>query len=122
MIQGLTKLAIGDVTFETLALNAGTFQPAGTIIYRVLWVAAGGQADQSIILKDTDDAGISVPLNNKDSGQKNFNGFAEGTIQGSFTHQGGMNGAYINNQIYLSLDGASSSGNEVIFALMQVTD
>ena len=115
-------MAIGDITFTTLDANAETYQPAGTIIYRVLWIASGGQASQSILLKDTGDAAMQVPLNNSDGGQQHFNGVGSGTIQGSFTNQPGLNGLYINNQIYLSLDGASSANNEVIFTLIQVTD
>ena len=115
-------MALGDITFQTLDTDNENYQPSGDLIYRVVWVACGGQNNQAVRMKDTADSNIEVFLYNKDSGQEQFNGFGSGTIQGSFTFQAGINGLYISNQFYLNLSGASDSGNEVIFTLLEVAN
>ena len=115
-------MGVGDITAQQLTTDNEDYQPSGTITYRILWVAAGGQTNQTVRLKDTDGSGVHVHLYKKDSGVATYNGFQSGSAEGSPITPAGVFGMYINNQYFLNLSGASDSGNAVIFWLLQVSD
>lgn len=114
-------MAIGDISAQQLTTDNEDYQPSGTITYRILWVAAGGETNQTVRLKDTDGSGVHVHLYQKDASVKTYNGFQSGSTNTIDTTAGGF-GMYINNQYFLNLSGASTSGNAVIFWLLQVSD
>lgn len=119
--SGAYIIANGDLTAVSVDSDNDDYQPSGSIIYRVVWVACGGQTNQALRMKDTSDTNMEVFLYKKDNGFAQYNNLSTG-CQGDTDLGGAAAGIYINNQYYLNLSGSSDSGNEVIIWLLQVAE
>ena len=112
-------MSVGSLSFVVLSADNEDYQPASDIIYRVLWINQGGQTNQTIRIKDTDDSGIENHTYKKDNSYASYNAFYLGQDVADIGGTYGM-GLYISNQYYLNLSGASASDKEVIICLLEV--
>lgn len=112
-------MAVGSLSFVVLSADNEDYQPASDIIYRVLWINQGGQTNQTIRIKDTDDSNIENHTYKKDNSYASYNAFYLGQ---DVSDKGGTfaNGLYISNQFYLNLSGASDADHECIICLLEV--
>jgi len=110
-------MAVSDITFQNLTDSGSTYQPAGSTVYKMLWVGIGGQAGNGLMVTD---GTKEVLLWKNDGSVIQYSGISLGNEISEQTQTAQQAGPYINNTWYLKLESACTGNRTCLFMLMEM--
>jgi len=110
-------MAVSDITFQNLTDSGSTYQPAGSTVYKMLWVGIGGQTSNALMVTNGDK---EVLLWKNDGSVSQYSGIWLGSEKSEQTPTAQQANPYINSTWYLKLESACSGNNTCLFMLMEM--
>ena len=110
-------MAVSDISFQNLTTSGSTYQPAGSIVYKMLWVGIGGQSGNGLMVTD---GALEVLLWKNDGSVTWYNGIGNGSQRNDDFTDAPQAGPYIYNTWYLKLESACTGNRTCLFMLMEM--
>ena len=108
----------GAISFQNLTTSGSTYQPAGSTVYKLLWVGIGGQVSNGLMVTDGDK---EVLMWKNDGSFTQYCGINTGPEEENLGQgSSSMAGPYINSTWYLKLESGCTGNRTCLFMLMEM--